>query len=139
MTLLAVVLTTPAFAAKLYLKDGGVIQAKKVWRSGGKVHVWATRDTMTTFEKSEVDLKRTFGSRHRGRRSIAAVQPQTLRGAVAPSGAAASQQTADKKVGIKLPGMPKLPEKLPDTLAPSGEAGGTIRQHKKEMAEKIAE
>ena len=61
--LMTAVLATPAFAAKVYLKEGGIIQAKRVWREGGKVHVLATRHTLTSFEKSEVDLKRTFPKR----------------------------------------------------------------------------
>jgi hypothetical protein len=137
--LLAVTLATPAFAAKLYLKDGGVIQAKSVWRADGKVHVLATRHTMTSFEPSEVDQKRTFIKRHRVRKSIAAVVPQARKSAAAPNGAAASQKTVARKSGITLPKLPKLSEKLPDSLVPSSGGGGTIRQHKKEMAEKIAE
>jgi hypothetical protein len=136
--LLAVVMVTPAFAAKLYLKGGGVIQAKKVWREGGRVYVWATRDTMTSFEPSEVDLKRTFVKHHRAARKVAAVQPQCQTTAAAPNGAAASPKTADKKAGIALPGLPKLPEKSPESLVPSS-GGGSIKQHKKEMAEKAGE
>lgn len=138
-TLLTVVLATPAFAAKVYLKEGGVIQAKRVWRADGKVYVWATRDTMTTFEPSEIDLKRTFGTRHRAARRIAAVRPKAQTAAAAPNGAAAHPKTADKKAGITLPSLPKLPEKSPGSLVPSGGGSGTIRQQKKEMQERLAE
>jgi hypothetical protein len=135
--LLAVVLATPAFAAKVFLKDGGVIEAKRVWRAGGKVHVLATRHTMTSFEPSEVNLKKTFVKRQRVRKSIAAVQPQAQTTAAAPNGAAANQKTAGKKAAIALPSLPKLPERSPESLS-SGD-GGTIKQHKKEMAERVAE
>lgn len=138
-TLLAVILATPAFAARLYLKDGGVIQAKRVWRENGKVFVWATRDTMTSFEPSEVDLKRTFVKRHRAAKRISAVQPQAQTAAAAPKRAAAGPKTADKKTGLTLPSLPKLPEKSPATLVPSSGGSGTIRQQKKEMEEKLAE
>jgi hypothetical protein len=137
--LLAVTLATPAFAAKLYLKDGGVIQAKRVWREGGKVHVLATRHTLTTFEKSEVDLKRTFPQRRRAAKKAGAVIPQAQTAAAAPNGAAATQKPVDRKAGIALPSLPKLPEKSPESLVPSSGAGGTIKQQKKEMAEKLAE
>ena len=66
VVMMTLVLSTPAFAAKLYLKDGGVIEALRVWRSNGKVHVLATRHTMTSFQPYEVDMKRTFAKRHRG-------------------------------------------------------------------------
>lgn len=138
-TLLAVLLATPAFAAKVYLKDGGVIQAKRVWREGGKVHVLATRHTLTSFEPSEINMKRTFPRRHRAVKKVCAVQPQTQTSATAPKGAAATQKPADKKAGIKLPSMPKLPERSPDSLVPSSGGGGVIKQQKKEMSEKLAE
>ena len=137
--LMTVVLATPAFAAKVYLKDGGVIQAKRVWRADGKVHVLATRHTLTSFERSEVDLKRTFVKRRRVSKRIGAVTPQAQTAAAAPNGAAATRKPVEKKAGVSLPGLPKAPEKSPDSLAPSSDGGGTIRQHKKEMAEKIGE
>ena len=136
-TLLAVLLATPAFAANVYLKDGGVIQAKRVWREGGKVHVLATRHTLTSFEPSEINMKRTFLKRHRAVRTVCAVQPQTT--AAAPNGAVATQKPTDKKAGIQLPRMPKLPERSPDNLVPSSGGGGVIKQQKKEMSEKLAE
>jgi hypothetical protein len=135
--LLAVVLVTPAFAAKVYLKEGGVIQAKRAWRSGDKVHVLATRHTLTSFEKSEVDLKRTFPKKHRVTKKVATVQPQTA--SAAPKEAAEVKKPVNGKVGVTLHSLPKLPEKSPDNLVPSSGATGTIRQQKKDMAEKIAE
>lgn len=138
--LMAVTLATPAFAAKVYLKEGGVIQAKRVWREGGKVHVLATRHTLTSFEPCEIDLKRTFAKKRRPARKASADAPQAQTKAAAPNGAAAVQKPVDKKAGVSLPGLPKLPERSPESLAPSGgTGGGAIRKHKKEMAEKLAE
>jgi hypothetical protein len=132
--LLAVTLATPSFAAKLYLKDGGVIQAKRVWRADGKVHVLATRHTMTSFEPWEVNLKRTFPKQHRMlKKPVSGGQQMTT---TAPIQAAVPQKPAKKKSGVALPG---LPEKSPESLVPSSGAGGTIRQHKKEMDEKLKE
>jgi hypothetical protein len=135
--LMAITLATPAFAAKVYLKDGGVIQAKRVWREGGKVHVLATRHTLTSFEKSEINLKRTFPKKHKVATKVAAVE--TKAATAAPSGAAAPQKPEDKKTGVALPSLPKLPEKSPESLVPSTGTGGTIRQQKKNMAEKLGE
>jgi len=137
--LMAAFLATPAFAAKLYLKDGGVIQAKRVWREGGKVHVLATRHTLTSFEKREVDLKRTFPKKHRVAKKSGPVTPQAQTAAAAPSGAAATQKPVDSKARVSLPSLPKLPERSPASLVPSSGAGGTIKQQNKEMAEKLAE
>jgi hypothetical protein len=137
--LMAVLMATPAFAAKLYLKDGGVIQAKRVWRSDGRVYVLATRHTMTSFDKSEVNLKRTFPKRHRAAKRSAAVTPQAEAATAAPSGAAAIQKPADRKAEVSLPSLPKLPEKTPESLVPSTGSAGSIKQHKKEMAERVGE
>jgi hypothetical protein len=137
--LMAVIMATPAFAAKLYLKDGGVIEAKRVWRSDGRVYVLATRHTMTSFDKSEVDLKRTFVKRHRAAKRIAAVTPQAETATAAPNGAAAIQKPVEKKAGISLPNLPKLPEKTPESLVPSTGSAGSIKQHKKEMADRVGE
>lgn len=137
--IMVVFLAAPAFAAKLYLKEGGVIQAKRVWREGGKVYVLATRDTMTSFEPCEVDLKRTFVKKPRAAKTVAAVTPQAQTKPAAPNGAAEAQKPADKKAGVTLPKLPKLPEKSPESLVPSSGTGGTIRQQKKEMAEKLGE
>jgi hypothetical protein len=135
--LMAVTLSTPAFAAKVYLKDGGVIQAKSVWREDGRVYVLATRHTLTSFEKSEVDLKRTFPRKHRVAKKVESIVPQSA--TAAPSGAAEQQKPAEKKTGISVPSLPKLPERSPDSLVPSSGAGGTIKQQKKEMAERLAD
>ena len=137
--LLAVILTTPAFAAKVYLKEGGVIQAKRAWRSGDKVNVLATRHTLTSFEKTEIDLKRTFPKKHRTVRKTEAAAPQEQAKTAAPKGAAEVKKPEKEKVGITHHSLPKLPEKSPDSLVPSSGAVGTIRQQKKDMAEKIAE
>lgn len=137
--LLAMVFTTPAFAAKLYLKSGGYIQAKRVWHADGRVYVLATRDTMTSFEASEVDLNRTFVKRHRAAKKIAPAQSQVQTTTAAPNGAAVTQKTADKKAAITLPDLPKLPQKTPDSLMPSSGGDSSIRQHKKNMAEKTGE
>jgi hypothetical protein len=132
--LLATTLATPVFAAKLYLKEGGFIQAKRVWRADGKVYVLATRDTLTSFEPREVNLKRTFPKRH-------GMANKTVGGAhrhatATPIQAAAAPKDADKKPRPVLPG---LPERSPESLVPSSGDGGSIRQHKKEMDERLKE
>jgi len=116
-----------------------VIQAKRVWRAGGKVHVLATRHTLTTFEPSEINLKRTFAKRHRAVKKVAAVQPQAKTTTAAPNGTAVNQKEADLKAGITIKSLPKLPVKSPESLVPTSGGGGSIKQHKKEMTEKIAE
>lgn len=91
--LLSVAVATPAFAAKLYLKDGGVIDALRVWRSGDKVYVLATRHTETSFEQYEVDMKRTFGKQHKSAKKL----KKSAKKAVS----AASDKTAETEVPVE--------------------------------------
>ena len=124
---LACLTASPALAAKVYLKDGGIITAQKVWRANGKVVVLINRDSVEEFLPAEVNLKRTFP--HKQRKPVAAV-------AATPSPAAATEpakgDTAKKSVT-----PPAQPDKAP--AAPASGDGGTIRKHKKEMLEKTAE
>lgn len=140
--LIATVLATPALGAKLYLKDGGVIQAKRVWRSDSKVYVLATRDTLTSFEPYEVNLKRTFPKTKRHKARITRKRVGAVRPAVAAASSvgetAAPPKPEKKKRSFRLPSMPRMPEKSPESLVPST-GGGAIRQHKKEMAERLGE
>lgn len=140
MLLILCTLAAPAFAATtVYLKKGGVIKAKSAWRSQGRVYVLVNRDTITDFSTTEIDLKRTFSSKHR----IAKKQAHRLNSretaAAASSGVAAGHKKADSGIKSLLPELPKLPEKSPESLVQSSGAGGTIRQHKKEMAERAGE
>ena len=48
------------FARQVYLKDGGIVEAQSVRQQGGLVVVQVNRDTVVEFERSEVDLHRTF-------------------------------------------------------------------------------
>jgi len=126
---------TPSFAAKLvYLKDGSVIKAQKVWRSEGKVHVLVNRDTLADFNNSEVNLKKTFVKKRSSvnKKHRAATVPA----AVTDSKAVAAPREKNK-TSISLPAMPTLPEKSPSSLA--GKEEGSIRKHKREMAEKANE
>lgn len=55
-----------AFAGTLkavYLKDGGVIECQKVWKTNGKIMVLINRDVLLDFSRDEVDLKKTFGKK----------------------------------------------------------------------------
>ena len=45
---------------QVYLTDGGIIDCESFWRRGGQVIVKVNRDVVVDFERSEIDLKRTF-------------------------------------------------------------------------------
>ena len=136
--LLLICWTATASAARLYLKDGSWINAKKVWREKGKVMVLVNRDSITSYSSSEVNLKKTFPARKKKVKPVdaaASAAPQT-EAAVAGSPAPAAQQQKDGKK-ISLPNLPsKLPEREPPKL---GGEEGTIRKQKKEMEQKLNE
>ncbi|HIJ95610.1 MAG TPA: hypothetical protein HPP94_07715 [Desulfuromonadales bacterium] len=131
----------PALAARtVYLKEGGTITATSVWRSKGQVHVLVNRDTLTQFPSSEIDLKRTFPRRHR---SMTTSRPSAVH-APPTAATAAAVKTEEQKDGkrtshMTLPEMPKIKERNPEDLVPSSGGGGSIRQHKKELAERIGD
>ncbi len=135
---LACALSAPASAARqVYLKDGGIIRARSVWHSQGRVHVLINRDTLTDFNPNEIDMKRTFPKRQRPRvkKPATAVISRTTTSASAD--ADDQQKPGDRKLSVSLPSLPSLPQKSPPSLADKDEV--SIRKHKKEMAEKLGE
>lgn len=130
-------ITAPANAARnVYLKDGGVIQAQSVWRSGGKVHVLVNRDTLTEFSPRELNMKRTF-PRHKRPVAKKAVALPGKSAAAKPSAASQAAPGPGNKFSVSMPSLPTLPQKNPLSL--SGGEEGAIKKHKKEMAERAGE
>lgn len=58
--LLNATLATMALARPVYLADGGIIQAQKVWKEEGRIYVLLNRDSLITFSPEEINLKKTF-------------------------------------------------------------------------------
>ena len=132
-------LVTPVLAARsVYLKEGGTISAKSVWRTKGTVHVLVNRDTLTEFPTAEIDMKRTFARKHRAARKQTPDSGVSRRAESAPVGAVMNQKDVSAKAGMQFPALPKLTEKNPESLVPKNEEGA-IRKHKKEMAERVGE
>jgi hypothetical protein len=130
------ILVTPAYAARqVYLKDGGVIRAKSVWRSHGKVQVLVNRDILAEFWPAELDMKRTFPKRHPVSRKKTAAG---LQAATASNGQVAVQKPEVKKSGMSLPALPERPEAKPENLMPASKEGA-IRKQKREMQERVNE
>jgi len=139
MTMIAVVVSAlPVLGAKtVYLKDGSIIQATSAWREGSMINVLVNRNTLATFNREEVDIKRTFPQkvkkplRKRVAKPVhkqAAMPEQAMHAGAAKTGSETKQKTLS---------LPSLPEKSPDTFKSKEE--GAIRRHKREMAERAAE
>ena len=130
------VLVLTAYAARqVYLKDGGVIRAKSVWRTQGKVQVLVNRDILAEFSPAELDMKRTFPKRHPVSRKKTAAG---LQAATASNGQVTVQKPEGKKSGMSLPKVPERPEAKPESLMPASEEGA-IRKQKREMQERVNE
>lgn len=145
--MLMITLAAPAHAAgkahdvrKVYLRDGGIIEARSVWRSQGRVHVLVNRDTLAEFHPAEIDMKRTFSRKAPATaRKSQATRKRRTTGAVMPQDTA--QQAPEKKSSPSLPHLPSFPVKQPKKTPPSpGDRDeGAIRKHKKEMTERLNE
>jgi hypothetical protein len=78
--LISLLFSASAIAGQVYLTDGAIVEAQKVWQSKGKIHVLVNRDVLLSFTQEEVDIKRTFGKQKPGTRLKArasAVRPAT--------------------------------------------------------------
>lgn len=97
-------LATMALARPVYLADGGIIQAQKVWQEEGRIYVLLNRDSLITFSPEEINLKKTFAKQRRqvtpqpGKKSVpATVAAKAPATPGAPSAAAASPAAVPAK------------------------------------------
>jgi len=90
-------LTGVCLGKQVYLRDGGSVACESVWQRGSLIVVKVNRDTLVEFERSEVDLRRTFRANgkkaHRVSRNKAAGSVRS-RGAAKPASAAVAAPAA---------------------------------------------
>jgi len=63
VVVLSVFIAADAMAARVFLKDGSVVQCQSFWRSKDTVYVKVNRDVLLEFSPGEVNTKRTFSAR----------------------------------------------------------------------------
>jgi hypothetical protein len=67
MTVVSIILIAAAAEARsykaVYLKDGGIIECRKVWQDGGMINVLVNRDTFIALPRGEVNVMKTFPKR----------------------------------------------------------------------------
>ena len=126
-------------AAVVYLKDGGQIKAKRVWRENGKVVVLVNHESITSFASSEVNLKKTFPPRKKRVRPQKATQSPAAAPGVPATGITAVPAPEQPAKGGKKITLPALPNKLPERQIPAGSEEGTLRKQKREMEERMKE
>ncbi|QOX77926.1 hypothetical protein FY034_02870 [Trichlorobacter lovleyi] len=126
-------------AAVVYLKDGGQIKAKRVWRENGKVVVLVNHESITSFASSEVNLKKTFPPRKKRVRPQKATQSPAAAPGSPATGTTAVQAPEQPAKGGKKITLPSLPNKLPERQIPTASEEGTLRKQKREMDERLKE
>lgn len=114
--LLNATLATVVLARSVYLADGGMIQAQKVWQEEGRIYVLLNRDSLISFSPEEIDLKKTFAKKkskaplQSGKKKTVAKAPATPAAAVA----AVKQAEAGSTPAVAAP----IPAKV-EPIAPS--------------------
>ncbi|GFE58428.1 DUF5684 domain-containing protein [Geobacter sp. AOG1] len=98
---LAVFIASDALAARVFLKDGSVVQCQSFWRSKDTVYVEVNRDVLLEFAPGEVNVKKTFRARPVKKAKTVALseeQPAETAGSAAdaPSESAAATQSSAK-------------------------------------------
>lgn len=129
--------SVPASAGTVYLKDGSRIEKAKAWREKGRVTVLVNRYSITSFDNSEVNLKRTFPVRKKKIR--AAALPASVGAPAASAAAAPAQPPAATAQSTRKLALPKLPDKLPELSIPKSSQEGAIRRQKREMDQRLNE
>lgn len=131
---LVLIWSLSAQATMIYLKAGGQIKAKKAWREKGKVVVLINRDSITTFDNSELNLKKTFPHHKKRHKQMKATvkTPAAVPNASVTSAAPAVAQPARNDKKSLLPG-------LPERKIPQGSEEGVLRKQKREMEQKLNE
>lgn len=112
-------------AARVYLKDGSWVNARKVWREKGKVVVLVNRDSITAFTSREVNLKKTFP--HTRKRRVRPVATA----AIAPASVQSSQMSEKSPQPAVSKGFAEQ--------KPSAGDGGLLRRQQREMEQRLNE
>ena len=131
--------TVSSPAALLYLKDGGQIKAKRIWRENGKVVVLVNHESITSFASSEVNLKKTFPPRKKRVRQQKVMPSPAAAPGTPATGAKMVQVPEQAAKGDRKFTLPSLPNKLPERQIPTASEEGTLRKQKREMEERMKE
>ncbi len=126
--------TISAAAATLYLRDGGTIKAKRIWREKGKVVVLVTRESITSFAASEVNLKKTFPSRHKKKKAGVAKAAGIATQPGTPAASPTEPSKTAKNPAASAPAAAGVVREIPH-----GSEEGALRKQKRELEERLNE
>ena len=111
--LLNATLATVVLARSVYLADGGIIEAQKVWQEEGRVYVLVNRDSLINFSPEEINLQKTFAKKQqKPTKKVAKVKPVSppVKTAVAP--AVAKEAAVVKPATVATAASAPTPEKV---------------------------
>lgn len=105
VVLLAVFVASDAMAARVFLKDGSVVQCQSFWRSKDTVYVMVNRDVMLEFSAGEVNTKKTFRARpvKKAKPAAAASKQSEATGSAADAPTEVAATTQSPAAGEKQP------------------------------------
>lgn len=108
--LLNATLATGALARTVYLADGGIIKAQKVWQEEGRVYVLLNRDSLITFSPEEINLKKTFTKKRPSAATKAVAKSVAAPKTTAPAApAVAGKPVTPAVTPVKSPPAPAVP------------------------------
>lgn len=119
--MMSLVLATSAVARPVYLNDGSIVEAQKVWRAKGKVYILVNRDVLLTFAPEEVNVKKTFGKKRvKLKRKV---QAEAVKPAAAPGNG--DSQAKDKPAPTAASDKPAAPSAhaKPGAATPAAKPG----------------
>ncbi|MDZ4186110.1 MAG: DUF5684 domain-containing protein [Desulfuromonadales bacterium] len=92
--LLNATLATVVLARPVYLADGGIIEAQKVWQEDGRVYVLLNRDSLIFFPPQEINLQKTFAQKKQVAKTKAVAKSVEVPATTAPAPAAGAVAVA---------------------------------------------
>jgi hypothetical protein len=117
-------LATMALARPVYLADGGIIQAQKVWKEEGRIYVLVNRDSLIHFAPEELNLKKTFAKKCQaaeaspGKKRVTAKAPAATTAALPGAAVAPSTAKGDSAAKVSTPPAPAVPAPVAQKPAP---------------------
>ena len=120
--LLNATLATVVLARSVYLADGGIIAAQKVWQEDGRVYVLLNRDSLITFSPQEINLQKTFAKKKQVAKTKAVAKSVEVPAAPTPAAAPVAEKPANPAA------TPVKPAAAPaESMAPAKAGAATVK------------
>lgn len=128
VVVLAVFIASDAMAARVFLRDGSVVQCQSFWRNKDTVYVKVNRDVLLEFSVGEVNAKKTFRARPvKKAKPVVRSEEQMDATDSAPAASPADGMAKPAPLAGQAPSTSaaKAPSKPGSTPPPAGSTGTT--------------